>query len=410
MKPTLCHLITSEYPPQAGGVSDYTRLVATGLAAAGDEVHVWCPSITKAFTGADETTGCVTVHREMGRIAPADLRRVGHLLDQFPAPRRLLVQWVPHGYGYRSMNLAFCAWLWRRSTRQRDQVELMVHEPYLPFNGSLRRNGVALMHRLMTIMLLQAARRVWISIPAWESYCRPYTLGRRLSFDWLPVASNIPVVEDAKAVQTIRARYRPADGLIIGHFGAYDRHVTELLLDCGPSLLQQRPGESMLFIGRGSEFMRDSMAQRHPELTRRVHATGDLSPVDLSLHLSACDLLLQPFIDGVSSRRTSIMVALAHGLPIVTTSGELTEDLWTEEGAVSLAPAKDPSAIVNETQRLLADADARRRLGRAARALYEERFDVRHIIAALQKQERDPRRQAQRHEEQLSISSIARTT
>ena len=37
------HLITCEYPPRTGGVSDYTRLVAEGLSEAGDEVHVWCP-------------------------------------------------------------------------------------------------------------------------------------------------------------------------------------------------------------------------------------------------------------------------------------------------------------------------------------------------------------------------------
>src|SRR5882672_9187765 len=34
----------------------------------------------------------VTVHRELGRFAPADLSRTGRRLDQFPAPRRLLVQ------------------------------------------------------------------------------------------------------------------------------------------------------------------------------------------------------------------------------------------------------------------------------------------------------------------------------
>ena len=38
------HILTCEYPPQTGGVSDYTFLVANGLASH-DEVHVWCPSV-----------------------------------------------------------------------------------------------------------------------------------------------------------------------------------------------------------------------------------------------------------------------------------------------------------------------------------------------------------------------------
>ena len=36
-------VLTGEYPPQSGGVSDYTRLVAKGLAAAGDQVVVYAP-------------------------------------------------------------------------------------------------------------------------------------------------------------------------------------------------------------------------------------------------------------------------------------------------------------------------------------------------------------------------------
>jgi hypothetical protein len=35
------HLITAEYPPQSGGISDYSHLIATGLAAEGETVHVW---------------------------------------------------------------------------------------------------------------------------------------------------------------------------------------------------------------------------------------------------------------------------------------------------------------------------------------------------------------------------------
>ena len=40
---TTWHIITGEYPPNPGGVADYTQLVALGLAAHGDSVHVWAP-------------------------------------------------------------------------------------------------------------------------------------------------------------------------------------------------------------------------------------------------------------------------------------------------------------------------------------------------------------------------------
>ena len=156
------HIITSEYPPQVGGVSDYTQLVAEGLAEAGDDVHVWCPPrcTSTASNG-------VSIHCVCGGFAPRDLRQIDGLLDRFAPPRRLLVQWVPHGFGYHSMNVPFCLWV-RKRARNGDCVELMVHEPYLEFNpGHLRHVAMASVHRFMTIVLLGAATRVWIAIPAW---------------------------------------------------------------------------------------------------------------------------------------------------------------------------------------------------------------------------------------------------
>src|SRR5882762_6204283 len=128
-------------------------MVASGLASAGDEVHVWCPLAGDiASTGAEAKTlrrnqaidsARVAVHREFGRFTPYDLRRVGKLLDQFSAQRRLLVQWVPQGYGYRSMNLPFCLWLWQRAKLKRDRVEIMVHEPFLAFGEGSRMQDLA---------------------------------------------------------------------------------------------------------------------------------------------------------------------------------------------------------------------------------------------------------------------------
>ena len=326
----------------------------------------------------------VFVHRELGRFTPADLRRAGKQLDEFKAPRRLLVQWVPHGYGYQSMNLPLCLWLWTRAARRRDEVEVMVHEPYLAFGeGSWKQSGVAAVHRLMTMVLLKAARRVWMSIPAWEERLRPYALGRTLPFRWLPVSSNIPVVDDSASVSKTRARYAHAGEQIIGHFGTYDRHTTGLLLKIVPALLRERERCVVLLIGRGSEAMREELIRKCPELSAQSHATGTLAAADLSLHISSCDVMLQPYIDGISSRRTSAMVCLSHGVPLVTTSGRLTEPLWAKSEAVALVAVEETEALVETTITLLSDEASRRRMSVAARALYDERFDVKRTITAL---------------------------
>ena len=374
------HLITSEYPPQPGGVSDYTRVLAEGLAGAGDQVHVWCPPAD----GAAPKIEGVSVHRACGAFTFADLHCVGRLLEEFPAPRRLLVQWVPHGYGYRSMNLIFCLWLWLRSVRHRDEIELMVHEPYLNFGeGSWTQNLVAAVHRLMTIVLLRSAKRTWVSIPAWEAHWRPYTLGRAVEFKWLPVGSTIPIADRADEAQLIRARYLTKGEVLVGHFGAYDDKSATLLSKSISALMNDGTNSSLVLLGHGSSKMRATLVGEQPWLADRVQASGSLEAEQLSLHLSACDLMLQPYIDGVSSRRTSTMTALAHGVPVVTTSGGLTESFWTENGAVALAAAGNISELVSVAQRLTSDAEARGRLSRAGKAFYDEHFDRPQIISRL---------------------------
>jgi len=381
------HLITSEYPPQIGGVSDYTKLIAKGLADFGEQVHVWTPKEQEAGVRSRESEIVkegVTVHREFGSFAPSDLLRVTKLLNQFPAPRRLLVQWVPHGYGYRSMNIAFCFWLWCRAKLKRDRVELMVHEPFLAFGeGSAKQSMAAAVHRLMVVILLQAASHVWVSIPEWEDKLRPFAFGKKKSFSALPVPSNIAVVDDPHGVARVRAQYADANTHLVGHFGAYDEYMTNVMSKILPSLVNGDGSVRVLLIGNGSSELRDKFIESHPEIKDSVHATGMMPADDISLRISACDLMLQPYQDGVSGRRTSVMTALAHGVPVLTTEGKATEKCWTENDVVQFMKVNGDASSIDTVNSLLANSDQLLRLGKAGRRLYWNCFAVKRTVASL---------------------------
>ena len=114
-----------------------------------------------------------------------------------------------------------------------------------------------------------------------------------------------------------------------------------------------------------------------------MHGTGTLSDADLSRHIAACDLMLQPYPDGISSRRTSAMAVLRHGRPMVTTRGRLTEPLWEQSGAVALVDIGDPVALARAAGALLDDEPRRGQLSSLGPAIYDAQFDLRHTIAAL---------------------------
>jgi glycosyltransferase involved in cell wall biosynthesis len=372
------HIITPEYPPNKGGISAYTMQVALGLRSEGDEVHVWCP-----LRDLDPAPAAPWVHGLEPWLTGNAIRSLDRQLDAIPGPRRLLVQWLPHGYGYRTMNLPFCLWLWRRA-RRGDRVEIMLHEAFLRFReGSWKQDVAAAVHRIMTIVLIQAASRVWMSTPAWEPMWQPYCLGRRIPFVWLPIPSNIPVSKRPEQIVRLKTKYAPAGEMILGHFGTFGSLITRILDRLLPLLLEGWRDRVFLLVGRGGEDFRRALVARRPELASRIHASGTLEPEELSAHLGVCDLLVQPYPDGITTRRTSLMAGMAHGVATLTTSGELTETLWAESGAVALAPVGDWERFAAEAERLLLNAQERSRIGSRALELYAERFDASRIISTL---------------------------
>jgi glycosyltransferase involved in cell wall biosynthesis len=338
---------------------------------------VWCPA-----GGKGQPADRWTVHPELGGFRRADRKRTGALLDRFPAPHRLLVQWVPHGYGFHSMNLAFCVWLWRRAVRG-DQIELMVHEPYLAFwEGNWRQNAAAVVHRLMTAVLLRAASRVWISIPAWESSWKPYALGRTIPFAWLPIPTGLAEA-DPRSTDDLRVRLGAGRHPVIGHLGTYGRHVASLLQGLLPDMLRLLTSSHVSLIGSGSDRFRAEFLKQYPMYAERITATGVVNDRALAAHVSACDVLIQPYADGISSRRTTAMAGLRLGVPIVTTRGRLTEALWESSSAVRLADVGDTAGFIAHVKELLEHPDERQRTAERARALYDRLFDVRLTVAAL---------------------------
>jgi glycosyl transferase family 4/glycosyl transferase family 1 len=370
------HLITGEYPPQPGGVSDYSRLVACGLAAAGDEVHVWAPECSAQRRNDDG----VVVHRLPGHFGPRGLAALARSIDG-SGQSRVLVQYVPHAFGFKAMNLPFCLWLFGR---RHSGTAVMFHEVMYPMRVSqpLKHNVIGLTTRLMAMLVVRSAERIFVATPLWAGLLRRL-IGSHDSISWLPVPSNIPVVNDSAGVAAMRLAHSPNGAPLLGHFGTNSGLMGHTAKDLLTPLLERFSDARMLLIGADSNNFRDRWVGANPGLADKVYATGALAPERLSLALQACDMMIQPYQDGVSSRRGSVMAALAHGRAVITTSGVATEPLWAQSGAVAMTPVDDHDAMQSLIARMVADEGERLRMASAAKKLYAERFALRHTIAAL---------------------------
>ena len=368
------HLVTSEYPPDAGGVAGYTAVVAHALAAAGHAVHV--STRGPVGTSAD---GPVAVHRVGETFGRAGLRELTARLDASPRPRRLFVQYTPHGYGFKAMNLPFASWLRRRAATSGDAVDLMFHEVAYPWvRTPLRHNLIALANRLMVRLLLPGASRVFVTVPAWGPLLRANGLPATTPVTVLPVPSTIPVRNDPVAVESLRKSFA-ASGPVVGHFGTYGDLVGRSLEPAVVALCRRMPTLRVVLVGRANVAWRDGVASRHPEIAGQLVGVAAGAAGEISLVLQACDLLVQPYPDGVSGRRTSVMAGLAHGVAVVTNAGALTEPAWSANG-LAVVPTAD---LVRAAHDLLDDPARRAAVADAGRRYYEAHFAVGRTLRAL---------------------------
>src|SRR5262249_61157200 len=82
-------------------------------------------------------------------------------------------------------------------------------------------------------------------------------------------------------------------------------------------------------------------------------------------------------------RRPPVMAGLATGRPILTTSGALTEIVWTTTAAVAVAPASDPEAFHRTALELLRDRAHLATLAAGGEAVYRSQFALEHTINVL---------------------------
>jgi glycosyltransferase involved in cell wall biosynthesis len=362
------HVLTGEFPPRCGGVGDYAAMLSGALALAGDRVHVWTPS------DPSEASSRIVAHKLPDVFGPLSCRVLSEGIAADPGI--LLLQYVPNALGRRGANLAFCRWL-LASRRAGADVRVMFHEPYLYFSARRPwRNALALAQRLMARTLMHAATDVYLSSDTWRRYLAPYgDVSKAIA---LPIPSTLPE-PTAMDVAACRTTFGGGpDAPLIAHFGTYGDHVERELRRMLPAVLETCPAARLVLAGARSDRFLDSM----PALRGRAIATGWLPPACLSAVLAAADVVIQPYPDGVTTRRTSIMAAMRNGCAIVTTDGALTERVW-RRGAVALVQVDQPRAFATACARLLADRTERIAQGSRARTLYHAQFSLERTLAAL---------------------------
>lgn len=277
-------------------------------------------------------------------------------------PSWVLLQYNPFRYGRSGFAPRLLRDARRMRRRLRTRLAVMVHEAWVDMTD-WRSGLIGVWQRAQLRDLLHLADGVMTSTQA---------LAREIggSAVHLPVATNITPVPTSPSAARDRLGF---DGrLTVALFGrGHPSRALDHAEAAIAALAVAHGPDRLVVVNLGADAPRLRVP---PEV--EVTSPGHISPDEVSLRLWASDIVLLPFTDGVSTRRTTMMAALAHGRPVLGLNGPNTDAVLAEApDAMALTPVGDLAAFARAAVELAGDPRRLSAIGEAGRRLYESRFD-----------------------------------
>lgn len=344
-------MICPRYPPDRCGVGDYTALLARHLAECGVQVTV--------VTSRRRTSGAVrpgAVHTEIRQgVRVAALvhgwgwSSLPHLCSVAASGQFDLIHTQYQNVLY-SRSAAITAFpLALRVLRPRLATVVTVHDYGTPWPKRLRVRALAGPYgKAWFAAMLMASRRIVVTNEQdeWrflrQAFRYPVPAGR---YTTIPVGSNLPVA-DAPPAGTMHA------GTTVGYFGFVNpAKGVETLLKGFREARRQTPALRLVMVCalRADDPYHRELLQTiaASDLRDAVTVTGELEDAEAAATLARCSMVVLPFRDGVSLRRTTLMAALALGRPVISTCATVQPAALQEGRDVLLVPPSDAMALAH---------------------------------------------------------------
>ena len=225
-----------------------------------------------------------------------------------------------------------------------------------------RNFKAAVIHRLQTFSFRKAHRIIFTT----EAMKRQVSQTYNLQSEKISVIPNY--------VDTERFRPMPEVEPISGRVCCIGRLHPRKNLCALVRAVSQTPGASLVLIGQGEQ------RQELEELALRckvdVQFTGVLQHNQIPIELTRSEISVLPSL--FEGHPKALIEAMACGVAVLGTDVEGIRNVIQHEETGLLCPPT-VEGITSSLQRLLADAELRRRLGREAQAFVEQEFSLKRV-------------------------------
>lgn len=359
--PSKLYLINSTFPPRISGVGDHTAHLSAELS----KTHE-----VKVLTAYGEVDASVDVKVEQvfSIAKPSSFFSVIEAINT-DKPDWVILQYDPFSYGARYginpylplvVNLLKC-----RCPQVR--IGIIVHETFLP----IRNWKTAVLSTWLKAQLWSLSRvadAIFTVIEPWVPKLTNWFPNKTVQH--LPVSSNMPLVVACRDEVRTSLGISP-ETIVLGLFGRIQR--TRSLEHIIKAVNRTREaGFEVVVLYMGLEPAEAKNCLSNVPLI----ADGPLTPDEISRRFAAINVYLMPIDEGVSTRRTSLMTGLQHGVPTVATSGPATDMMLKREDgkALVLADVNAPDDFANAVLHLVSNPLERKLISEGARQFFLKEF------------------------------------
>jgi glycosyltransferase involved in cell wall biosynthesis len=180
----------------------------------------------------------------------------------------------------------------------------------------------------------------------------------------------------------------PADAPVVGIVGHIQAWKGQLLVAEAVARARRRwPALRCLVVGGVHRFGADYAAElreriARPDLAGHVVLTG--ARRDVPACIDAMDVVIHASVRREPFGRV-LIEAMALGRPLIAPREGGPRVIVADGETGLLVPPRDPDALAEAIDRLLADPERRAAMGRAARARVDAVFDIRHHVQAVER-------------------------
>ncbi|MBI4924660.1 MAG: glycosyltransferase family 4 protein [Bdellovibrio sp.] len=368
-------VISPTFPPDHCGIGDYSARVVEEFLNRNEQVSVWsCQKNPQANYLTSNNFKYFYTPRPWGPVTFCSFLIE---LKKF-SPEAVIVQYIPYLFAKKwgihpllpfwILILRFILYLLNPSI----SLLLIVHESNYPVRFDLKGICLGLPQWFQFVFIFLICPKISFTF---ESAYKKYK--NFFFWKWLyliPVGANIKRVQmdwDIPIDEIV-----PKEAKILLHFGgAHPTNLFEYEFAAFDAIFKNLKNTKLVFVGLTQEKINVLLDQYNfSHLKSAVIGLGYLMEAEVSVWISRSYLVLAPFLDGISTRRTSAMAAFDHGKPLLTTRSWSTNSSIAWEEFCFIVPMQEKQKFIEKAVFILENSEEAKSTGERGKKYYDAHF------------------------------------